>query len=395
MSCTQWIDIELATLQQQGLRRQLQPYAGVGAHVDAGAAAGSGALLNASSNDYLGLSRHPHVLATAQAALAKYGAGATASRLVCGTLTLHEQLEQRLAAHKGYDSALVMGSGFVTNATVLPALVGRDDYVFADRLVHASLIDGIRLSQARLQRFRHNDTAHLQQLLAAAGQRGRRLVVTESVFSMDGDLAPLAEIAALAEAAGAMLLVDEAHAMGVFGPHGSGLVRAAGIQAQVTLCMGTLSKGLGSYGGYVACSSKVRDWLINRCRGFVYSTALPPAALGAALGALDVLDAEPQIGATLLARAAALRAVLQSHGCDVGASASQIIPIMLGDAATTLRVSASLRQRGILAVAIRPPTVPAGSSRLRLSLSLEHDDADLMRLGNEISQAILTRTPAC
>ena len=360
-----WIDAELDALQQAHLFRR--------------AVAPERALFNFSSNDYLDLAHHPGVIAAAGRALREFGAGATASRLVAGTLPLHEELEARLAKLKGYPAGLVFGSGYLTNLGVIPALVGRDDAIYADRLAHASLMDAAILSRAELHRFRHNDAGHLEELLKKNTGAGRKLVVTESVFSMAGDVAPLPDIAAVAERHGALLLVDEAHATGVFGPGGSGLIREHRLESTVNLSMGTLSKALGGYGGFVACSEKLRALLINRARAFIFTTAPPPAVLGAALGALDVLEKHPDIGAELLHRAALFRKKLQSAGLDTMQSASQIIPLFVGDNARALALAGRLREQGLLVVAIRPPTVPEGTARLRLSVTLAHTAADLAR----------------
>ncbi|MCX7006682.1 MAG: aminotransferase class I/II-fold pyridoxal phosphate-dependent enzyme, partial [Kiritimatiellaeota bacterium] len=298
----QWIETELEELRQaHRFRRAVLPQPG---------------LLNFSSNDYLDLAHHPDVIAAAEHALHAAGAGATASRLVSGTLPLHEELEMRLARLKGYPAALLFGSGYLANLGILGALVGRGDAVFADRLAHASLMDAAVLSRAELLRFRHNDAQHLDELLQKNSGAGRKLVVTESVFSMDGDVAPLPEIAAVAQKHGALLLVDEAHATGVFGPGGSGLIREHKLESAVNLSMGTVSKALGGYGGFVACSEAMRALLINRARAFIYTTAPPPAAAGAALGALGLLEKNPSWGAELLQRAAAFRERLRSDGFD-------------------------------------------------------------------------------
>jgi 7-keto-8-aminopelargonate synthetase-like enzyme len=260
--------------------------------------------------------------------------------------------------------------------------------VFVDRLAHASLVDAAVLSRAGIRRFRHNDAAHLDALLRDCPATGRRLVLTESVFSMDGDLAPLAD---LAEAAGrheAMLLVDEAHATGVFGPGGSGCIRAAGLEDRINLSMGTLSKALGSQGGFAACSTEWRALLVNNARSFIYSTGLAPASAGAAIGALEILERDPGMGARLLLRAAAVRDCLKAAGLNTGASASQIIPVIVGDTERAVRVMRRLRDAGMLAVAIRPPTVPAGTARIRLSITLEHTDADLARLTDAVIDAV-------
>lgn len=378
-----WIVGELAALRDAGLERTLVTYERVGAEASIDRAT----LLNFSSNDYLGLARDPRVLSATMEAVKQFGAGATASRLVAGTLTCHQQLEQELAGFKGYPTALVFGSGYAANVGMISALMGRGDHIFIDRLAHASLVDAAVLSRARVHRFQHNDPDHLLKLCRSCPAVGRRLVVTESVFSMDGDLAPVAQLAGVAELEGAMVLVDEAHATGVFGPGGAGVVRQSGAEANVNLSMGTLSKALGGYGGFVACSESMRNWFIHKARSFIYSTALPPAMAGAAIGALDVLRASPGMGAELLAKAADFRARLQKQGLDTGASASQIIPVMVGDNDRAIRLHRRLRERRILAVAIRPPTVPRGTARLRLSVRLDHNHETLVRVADVVGAA--------
>jgi 8-amino-7-oxononanoate synthase len=368
-----WIDDEQQVRRLHGLERQLTAWNRTGPLLELGGRT----VLNFSSNDYLGLARHPHVLKRAGEALQRYGAGATASRLVVGSLDCHDELEARLAGLKGYPAALVFGSGFAANLGLVGALVGREDHVFIDRLAHASLVDAAVLSRAKVHRFQHNESPHLDRLLAGAPGKGRRLVLTESVFSMDGDLAPLADIARIAEQQGAMVLVDEAHATGVFGPRGAGRVRAEGVEALVNLSMGTLSKALGGGGGFVACSEAMRVRLINHARTFVYSTAIPPVMVGAALGALEVMEREPDLGARLLSRAEKFRLRLQSAGVVTGDSVSQIIPVMIGDNERAMRLHRRLLDEGLLVVPIRPPTVPPGSARLRLSIMLDHTDEAL------------------
>lgn len=336
-------------------------------------------VLNLASNDYLGLAGHPQVLEAAARALRQAGAGATASRLVTGDLDVHHELERELAELKQCPAALLFGSGYLASLGVIPVLVGRHDLVLADRLAHACLLDGARLSGARLRRFRHNDVAHLAEQLAGQSARGRCLIVTESIFSMDGDRAPLAEIAALAARANALLLVDEAHATGVYGPGGGGLTCAPEVRPQVAVAMGTLSKALGSYGGYVACSEKLRGLFINRARSFAFSTALPPAVIAAAHTALQIVRRDGSLGARLLAKADRVRQQLQAAGIDTLASESQIVPVLVGSNQRVLDIAHRLRQQDILVGAIRPPTVPAGTARLRLSVSLAHAEADLDR----------------
>jgi 8-amino-7-oxononanoate synthase len=376
-----WITERLRDLSKSHLNRHLQAYPEAGGKIRIEGRT----YLNFSSNDYLNLARHPDVVAKAAEALQTTGCGATASRLVTGTLALHDELEQKLARHKGYPCALLFGSGFLANVGTIPALMGKNDHVFADKLVHASIVDAITLSRANLYRFRHNDVEHLNELLKGkTTTSGRKLIVTESVFSMDGDLGPLQDIAHVAERHGAMVMVDEAHATGVFGPRGSGLVREWGLESSVNISLGTLSKAFGGYGGFVACSEPVRAFLINHARSLIYSTALPPPVVAAALGALQVIEASCDLGAQLLGNAAAFRNRLEEAGLNTGNSASQIIPVMVGENSKALAISQKLREHGIIAVAIRPPTVPRGTARIRLSVTLAHTKEDLENVGQVI-----------
>ena len=333
-------------------------------------------LVNFSSNDYLGLARDPR-LVRADAG----GSGATASRLVCGTLPVHQRLEEALAALKGTEAALAMGSGFQTNAAVLAALLdpraaGDAPRVFIDRLAHASMYEGLRLAGVRAQRFRHNDLGHLRELLERGGGTFR-MILTESVFSMDGDRADLPALADLAAEHGAFLYVDEAHATGVLGPGGAGLCAEAGVKGRVDLVMGTFGKALGGYGAFVACDGVLVDWLVNTCRGFIFSTALPPPSAAAALAALELLPRLDGERARLSRHAERVRAALRGLGIDTLASDTQIVPAVLGSDAETLAGSRFLEERGVLAVGIRPPTVPPGTGRLRLALSAAHTGEDL------------------
>jgi 8-amino-7-oxononanoate synthase len=341
-------------------------------------------LVDFSSNDYLGLSSHPLLIERAASYARDWGVGARASRLVCGTLALHEAIEAKLAAMKGTEAALILTSGYQANATIIPALchpdlLGQEALVFTDALVHNSLIAGCRAAGVRPARFRHNDLGHLEELLRdSSSRKAARFIVTESVFSMDGDRADIAALARLADDFGAFLYLDEAHATGVLGPHGSGLSdEAAG---RVPLIMGTFSKALGSLGAYVACSLPLRDYLVNRCGGFVYSTALPPPVLGAIDAAFDLIPSLDAERARLAAAGERVRAGFRAAGIDTGASTTQIIPALIGGEAATLRLSRALEDAGLLGIAIRPPTVPEGTSRIRFALSSMHDDADLDRL---------------
>ena len=378
-----WISEELEQLDQEQARRQARCFSAAGGRIEVDGRN----CLNLSSNNYLGLAGHPHVVESARIALETYGAGATASRLVCGTLPIHEELEKRMAARKGYADCMVFGSGYMTNAGLIPVLAGKEDTILADRLVHASMIDAARLSGARLKRFHHNDPEHLERRLAKT-TAGRTLVLTEAVFSMDGDLAPLPALASVCKRYEALFMVDEAHSSGIFGPAGSGLIARDKLQGQVNVSMGTFSKALGGYGGFAACSGRLKELLVNRARAFVYTTAPAPAAAGAALGALDVLEEQPELGQTLLQRADQFRTILNEAGLDTLDSASQIIPVLIGENHKALEAAATLRDQGILAVAIRPPTVPPGTARLRLSLSLEHDEQELNEAAVTIAETL-------
>lgn len=344
-------------------------------------------LLDVSSNDYLGLSRHPECARRACDFALRFGTGAAASRLIRGTSTIHEALEARLADMKGAQAALVMGSGFQTNASVLATLLASESLVFSDKLNHASMHEGCRQAGVRQIRYRHLDCGHLEDLLRKhADKPGPRFILSETVFSMDGDRADVAGLANLATKFGAFLYLDEAHAVGVLGPHGHGL--AAGVPMESGLVMGTFSKALGSYGGYVCCSSVVREYLVNRCAGFIFSTALPPPVLGAVDAALDLLPAMDPERAALQDLAQDLRRQLSAAGCDPAGSSTQIIPVMVGSAAKALAAMRALEEEGILAVAVRPPTVPPGASRLRLSLSAAHGPDVAARLAEAIPRVL-------
>lgn len=339
-------------------------------------------LINFSSNDYLGLSRHPDVIEGARRRLNEFGAGSGASRLVTGHLAALDSLEARIARAKKTEAALVLASGWQCNASVLPALLdkalwGAEPVVFADRLIHASLHAGLELSGARRVRYRHDDLNHLDELLRAhADKPGPRFIVTETVFSMDGDVIDLPALVALAERWNAFLYVDEAHATGVLGAQGFGLSPGLGVD----LAMGTFSKGMGSFGAYVACSARLRDYLVNRASGLVYATALPPAVLGAVEAAIDLIPRMEGERTRLQLNAQHLRDGLRAAGLDTGPSASQIVPLILGDEERTLAVARALEARGMLGIAIRPPTVPPGTSRIRFALSAQHSEADIEHL---------------
>jgi 8-amino-7-oxononanoate synthase len=368
---------ELAALEARSLRRRLKRVDEV---LPGGKVRVAGdVLLNLSSNDYLGLSRDPRLIEAAQAAAARWGAGAGASRLVVGHLALHEAVEAKLADFKGTDAAVIFPTGYMANVGTIAALVGPGDVIFSDRLNHASIYDGIKLSGAVLQRFPHRDLNRLEQLLREGGAARRRLIVTDSVFSVDGDLAPLADLVALKARYGAWLMVDEAHATGVLGAKGGGLAEALGLTREVDIHMGTFSKALGSQGGFVAGDRRLVDYLHNRARSFIYSTALAPPVLGAIHQALDIVAQEPERRLFLLGESEVFRRSLLAVGLDILGSETQIVPVLVGANARTLEFAARLMDQGLMAVALRPPTVPPGRARVRFSLSAAHAEDDLAR----------------
>jgi 8-amino-7-oxononanoate synthase len=338
------------------------------------------------SNDYLGLAADRRVREAAAEAALRWGAGAGASRLISGNMQPHRELEEALAAFKGYDRALLFGSGYLANTGTIAALAGPGEVVFSDELNHASIIDGCRLARAETVVYRHNDVDHLESLLrGAAGTPA--LIVTDGIFSMDGDVAPLPGLLELARRYGARLMVDEAHATGALGPGGRGAVAAAGLSGEVDVVMGTMGKALGSYGAYVAANAETVDYLVNRARPFVFSTAPAPPIVGAARAALGVLEAEPERVDRLMANARALKEALAAEGLVAGASTTQIVPIEIGDADPTMDLCERALERGVFAQGIRPPTVPEGSSRLRFTVMATHDPEDLRRAAHEVGEA--------
>ncbi|HTP49286.1 MAG TPA: 8-amino-7-oxononanoate synthase [Anaeromyxobacteraceae bacterium] len=363
-----WIPAELAALEAKGLRRSLEPLeTGQGPVV----AVGGRRLVNLCSNDYLGLASDPRLKEAAARAAEREGAGSGAARLVAGDLPVHGRLEYRLAEMKGTEAALLFSSGYHANAGVVGALVGRGDAVFSDEWNHASIIDGCQLSRAEVERYWHGDVDELGKLLAASKAR-RKLVVTDAVFGMDGDAAPLADIVALCERHGAMLYLDEAHSTGVLGKTGAGLAEATGLTDRVDVLMGTLGKALGSFGAFVAGSRPLCDWLTSRCRTFVFTTALPPSACGAAIAALDVLREEPGRRQRLRELSTRMKDGLEWLGFPMERVVAPIFPVVLGEEERSLAASRALRERGFFVRAIRPPTVPRGTSRLRVSLTAAH-----------------------
>ena len=343
------------------------------------------AVILLSSNDYLGLSTHPQVIQAAIKATERYGTGSGASRLVSGTLPPHAALENALATFKGADASLVFGAGYLANIGVIPNLIGRGDLIFADRLCHASLIDGCRLSQADFRVFRHGDCAHLEALLRRRASNRRTLIITEGLFSMDGDVAPLAELVVLAERYDAMMYVDDAHGTGIMGATGRGTIEQFGLERRIPFHMGTLSKALGSYGAYVVGSNEFVQYLLNRARSFIFTTALPPAIAAAASAAITIIEREPDRRDRLWANRQYLFDGLKNQGFRLTPTVSPILPVLIGDAAQASAFADRLLAHGVYAPAIRPPTVPDGTSRIRFTVTAAHTTDQL----DEALQAVM------
>ncbi len=343
------------------------------------------------SNNYLGLAAHPEVADAAAEAARRYGAGAGSARLITGGLVLHDELEARLAAFKGTESALLFSSGYLANLGTVAALVGPGDAVFSDALNHASIIDGCRLSRADVHVYRHADADDLDERLAAwrrhVPAEARALVVTDSVFSMDGDIAPLPDIVDACERHGAILMVDEAHATGVVGPGGRGAIAGYGLDGRVGVVMGTLSKALGAAGGFIAGSADLCAYLRNRARSFIFDTALPPPTTAAALAALHIVEREPERPVRARNLAGRLATGLRAAGFDVPDPPAAVVPVVIGEPDPAMALSARLLDAGVLVTAIRPPTVPKGTSRLRATEMATHTDAHIDRAVNAFSAA--------
>jgi len=331
------------------------------------------------SNNYLGLADHPALKKASIEAINRYGSGSGASRLVSGNIELHELLEKRIAAFKGTEAAILFNSGYSANLGVIQAVVGRGDTIYSDRLNHASIVDGALLSRARLIRYPHNDHKTLRTLLEKDRSSGRRLIVTDGVFSMDGDLAPLQELAALKKEFDALLMVDDAHASGVMGRNGKGSADLLGVSGEIDIQMGTLGKGLGSFGAYVTGSRELIEYLMNSSRSFIFSTSLPPATLAASIAAIEIATSAEGDGlrSRLEANRRLFAGLLESAGFNTFESRTQIIPVMVGAAAETMNFSKALLEEGVFVQGIRPPTVPVGSCRLRCTVMAVHKPDDL------------------
>ena len=376
---------KLAALKQRNLLRTLAETERLG---PVEVRRGGKRLISYSCNDYLNLSQHPKIKAAAIEATEKHGAGSGASRLVTGNHPLYAVLEEKLAALKGADAACVFGSGYLANTGIIPALIGPDDMVCIDELSHACIYAGGRLTAGAVHMFRHNDAGHLAEILKAhRADHPRALIVTDGVFSMDGDLAPLASLSDVAAEHDTWLMTDDAHGIGVVGGgRGSSFVNggANGSGGRVPLLMGTLSKAIGAYGGYLCASKPVIDLIRTRCRTLIYSTALPPGTVAAAIAALDLIRDDPEYAALPLKKAKDFTAMLGLADAE-----SPIVPIVLGDTQRTLDASKMLEDEGFLVIAIRPPTVPDGTARLRVTFTAAHDDDDIARLAERIKPLII------
>ena len=339
------------------------------------------------SNNYLGLADHPRVREGAAQAAMRWGVGAGASRLVSGTMTIHLELERRLAAFEGSEACVLFGAGYLANMGVIGALAGPGDTIFSDELNHASIIDGCRASRARVVVYRHRDTNHLERCLREESGSGRRLVVTDSVFSMDGDVAPLAEIVELAKSYRARVVVDEAHAIGALGEGGRGARADAGLQGEVDVSIGTLGKALGSYGAYACATEETVRYLVNTARPLIFSTAPSPPSAAGALAALELLEAEPERVRLLHEAARCLRGALAEQGFAVERNEMHIVPLVVGDSEAAVRLCGAALERGVFAQAIRPPTVAHGTARLRLAVMASHSTDELRLAATALAEA--------
>ena len=334
-------------------------------------------LLQFSSNNYLGLANHPRLKAAAMAAVDRYGVGSGASRLVCGNLDLNRKLEEKLAQLKKKEAALLYSTGYMANLGVIAALAGEGDLILSDEYNHASIVDACRLSRAQTRVYPHKRMGELEKLLAGAGSSNRRLIVTDGIFSMDGDIAPLPDLVDLAEKYECLLMVDDAHATGVLGPNGGGTGDHFGLAEKIDVAMGTFGKALGGFGAFVAGDRNVRELLINCSRPFMFTTGLPPSVLAAGIAALEVVEEEPEMRARLWDNANLLRNGIEEMGFTLAGGETQIIPLLAGDASLAMEMSSLLREEGVYIQGIRPPSVPPGSSRLRITVSAAHTRGEL------------------
>ncbi len=369
-----WIQTEYAELEEAGLARHLRTVMSPPQNT---VTIDGRYVVMLGSNNYLGLSTHPKVMSAAASATMVYGTGASGSRLISGNNKIYETLENNLAETKGTEAALVFSSGYAANISIIPVLAQENDLIISDALNHASIIDGCRLSRATKKIYRHCDVEHLKTLLAESTDFKRRLIITDGVFSMDGDIAPLRDIYEVATNYEAMLLVDDAHGFGVLGKRGRGTVAHCGLEGEDIVQMGTLSKAIGGLGGYIAGSRTLIELLINRARGFIFTTGLPPATLAAANAALNVMRDSPKLRKRLHEHADTVKKALTRMGYTLLPSQTQIIPVVLGDPQLATDITQALLAEDVFAPAIRPPAVPAGTSRLRVTVMATHTDRDI------------------
>jgi len=369
-----WIEEEISQLKEKGLYTNIRT---IDSPMDARVTINGREMLNFCANNYLGLANHPRLREAAKQAIDEYGIGPGAVRTIAGTMSLHIQLEERLAAFKRAEACITLQSGFTANLATIPALVGRGDVIFSDRLNHASIIDGCRLSRARIVAYEHSDVADLQRQIGATTEFSRRLIVTDGVFSMDGDLAPLADIADVAEAHGIMLMVDDAHGEGVVGEGGRGIVDHFGLHGRVDIEVGTMSKAFGAVGGMVAGRKPIIDWLRQRGRPFLFSSAMTVPDVAACLEAVNIMEESTELVDRLWANADIFKSGMKAMGFDTGHSETPIVPVMLGDAPLAQQFSHRLFEEGVFAMAIGFPTVPQGAARIRVMNSAAHSQEDL------------------
>jgi len=374
----EWIEDELRIIREKNLFRMLTEIAS-GQYPEIFISGKKYILL--ASNNYLGLSTEPRVVEAAASALSKYGTGSGGSRLVSGSSDLHAELEKKIAEFKSTEDAILFSSGYLANVGTIAALVGEGDTVFSDELNHASIIDGCRLSRARVEIYPHLDTDSLDYMVSQNRGSGKKLIVTDTVFSMDGDLTDLGEICSISERHACMLMVDEAHAMGVLGEKGSGATEHFGVESRVPVVMGTLSKAVGSLGGYVAGSRRLVDFIRNRVRSYIFDTSLPAASVAASIEAIRIIESEPQRRKHLMRLVDKFKSGLCEMGFDVLSSQSAIVPVLTGEPEVTLKLASAIRKRGVYTPAVRPPSVPAGKCRIRASLMATHTE-------DHISQAL-------
>jgi len=372
-----FIDEEIDQIKREGLYRRMRPVSG---HQGPRITIDGKECVNLCSNNYLGLANNPKLKQAAIEAIQKYGCGSGASRLVCGNFKLYEELEYKTARFKKQDAALVFNSGYAANLGIITALAGAGDIIFSDKLNHASIVDGVLLSRAQFKRYPHKDMAALEEMLKSDKSKvtsHRKLIITDSLFSMDGDIAPLPEIVELAKKFNAMVMVDEAHATGVFGEGRSGLVEHFGLEDGIDIQMGTFSKAFGSLGGYVAGKTALIDYLINRSRPFIYTTALTPSVLASNMAALDIVEKDTWMAKALWENIRFLRKALIDLGFNLVSSESQIMPILISEPEAAVKFSDALFEEGVFIQAIRPPTVPKGQARLRLTVMATHKKQDM------------------